>query len=177
MDASTTSGFTAINGRKPTPPGGYDVLPPNHELPTFDAQLTSALDEVLNDSEFVRSSSFGHDEPDDTGVTRSSTIDNDAPLAKANVIEPSIEDDIDTITLKIATDADDSMIASGSEEDSAYSYLSVKNEALVLFHDEQPDFCVKNSKKEMTRDVRDNSSNEVVQMKFRWWDDDAAYGY
>lgn len=165
MEAVTPSGFTAINGRKLTPPGGYNVLPPEHPPTESSAHASHhrsilSLDQILND-------------PD---VPADSVSDHEHTLNIDDFMAQSVEYDTDTITLKPTSDVDDQESSSSTEDEPKYSYSIVKGEAREMFGDKQPDFCVKHSKNEASRDVLDVDSDIIVEMKFRQWDGN-SYGY
>lgn len=174
MEATRPSGFTAINDRKLTPPPRYNVLPPERYSETlsygFSEGTGSAFDEALKDVGLRQEDFPGVDLP------RSSLADEAEPSAKQTPIKRSVESDTDTVAVRIPSDMADLDTWSDSDDGSEYSYTNTRRQALELFEHEQPDFCIKNPKKELTRDVRDAFSGTIVEMQFRWWED-ALYGY
>lgn len=157
-------------------------MPPEYRLPELSAnelddETILTFDDIMNEPEFTRNSTLDRDHLREPRSIPTSMPDHDQRLDKDDLVEPSVEEDMETIALRIPSDVDEAATSSEHEKNITYSYSQVKKEALELYHDDQPDFCVKNAKKETTRDVRDNASDEIVEMNFRWWDGGATYGY
>lgn len=166
MENVVPSGFTAINARKFTPPGGYDTLPPQNVFTDPEPRDSpdhsdGVFDQMIN--EFT--------------VSDNSIALQDQPSNTAELVVKSVEADSDTIALRPTSDmGDDESMGSSEDVYGKYSYETVKKEARQMFDDEQPDFCVKNSKNDATREVLDVASDTVVMMKFRRWKGQ-PYGY
>lgn len=165
LEAMASSGFTAINGRRHTTSGGYDTLPPKNVFTDPDPRDSpehseGLFDQLINQFTVPDNAITSHDHPSNT----------------ADLVVRSVEAESDTIALRATSDVDDeSSLSSFEDANPKYSYKTVKGEAEQMF-EKQPDFCVKNSKNETTREVLDVESDTVVTMKFRRWQGQ-SYGY
>lgn len=167
LEAMIPSGFTAINSKRLTPPGRYNLLPPE-----------DLYSDASGHSSHRRSTipPLDDDYLDDGGASQDAFPDHNQALDEDEFIKPSIEYDTDTTAAKVTSDSADLELTSSDENHSRYSYSIVKGEAREMFDGEQPEFCVKNSRSEKTRYALDAHSDTPVEMRFCQWEGQ-AYGY